>query len=392
VADFLVKNGIKAEHFHAGLKNDTKDERQKRWKNDETRVIVSTNAFGMGIDKPEVRTVVHMDLPDNLEAYFQEAGRAGRDEKKAWAVILFNESDVVKMRKRVADTFPDKEFVKRVYDALGNYYQIAEGHGLEMTFPFDLADFCSRFKFPFLTAWNALKIMEQAGYLDVSDEQENHSQVLFKTIKDELYQLRNDVRQEKLIHVLLRSYTGLFTDPAYISEEVIAKRLEWKKDEVYHELVRLAKEGVIRYIPRKQTPFITWVRERESVSRINLGKEAYDDRKTRYVMRAKSMLDYAQEEHICRSQVLLTYFGEKSTRPCGECDICLKNQENMLTEEAFEKIRQQIIHLLETEKLTVDQVLKKISVKENKLMQVIRFMLDNRQLIQGEDMRLKLKR
>ncbi|HPT44230.1 MAG TPA: ATP-dependent DNA helicase RecQ, partial [Paludibacteraceae bacterium] len=185
IAGFLNDNGITAEHFHAGLKNETKDVRQARWKSGETRVIVATNAFGMGIDKPDVRTVVHMDLPDSIEAYFQEAGRAGRDEKKAYAILLFNKSDVTKLRKRVADTFPPKETVSQVYDAVGNYFEVAVGSGLDSTFVFDIADFCSKFHFPLLVAYNSIKILQQAGYLDLTDEQDSSSLVLFTVKKDE---------------------------------------------------------------------------------------------------------------------------------------------------------------------------------------------------------------
>lgn len=390
IADLLIQNGISAEHYHAGLKNDTKDERQSRWKNDVTRVIVSTNAFGMGIDKPEVRTVVHMDLPDSLEAYFQEAGRAGRDEKKAWAVVLFNNSDVTKMRKRVTDTFPDKDMVRKVYDALGNYYQVAEGFGLESVFPFDLADFCTKFKLPMLVTHNALKILEQAGYLDVSDEQENTSRVMFTIGRETLYGLKPTENQDKLMHILLRSYTGLFTDPAYISEETLSKRLEWKKDLVYEELVRMAKEGIIQYIPRKKTPFITYTHERENISRLRLGKEVYEDRKDRYISRAKSVLDYAKEQNICRSQVLLAYFGEKNTKPCGQCDICLKNAETHISNEEFEKMRSAVLQLLQNEALTVKQITNRLALKESKLLQVLRFMMDNGLLKQGDDMKIKL--
>lgn len=390
IADFLVQNNIAAEHFHAGLSNETKDARQQRWKKDETRVIVSTNAFGMGIDKAEVRTVVHMDLPDSLEAYFQEAGRAGRDEQKAYAVILFNNSDVTKMRKRVTDTFPEKDMVRKVYNALGNYYEIAEGSGLEAVFPFDLADFCTRFKLPMLITHNALKILQQAGYLDVSDEQENTSRVLFKVGKEDLYNIRFSEDQDRLIHILLRSYTGLFTDPAYISEEIIAKRLDWKKDKVYEELVHLAKERVIQYIPRKKTPFITYTHTREDVNRLKLGKEAYDDRKERYILRAKSVLDYAKEQNICRSQVLLSYFGEKNTKPCGQCDICLQQKETQVTDADFDKISKSVLELLMKKPLIINQITKKLSYKETKIMQVVRFLMDSRQLKQDEDLKLHL--
>jgi len=380
IADFLVQNGIAAEHFHAGLSNDTKDARQQRWKNDQTRVIVSTNAFGMGIDKPEVRTVVHMDLPDSLEAYFQEAGRAGRDEKKAWAVVLFNNGDVVKMRKRVMDTFPEKDTVRKVYEALGNYYQVAVGSGLDVTFPFDLADFCANFRLPMLVAYNAIKLLEQAGYLHLTDEQDNNSRVLFTVEKDNLYELRPDVKQDRLIHILLRSYTGLFTDPAYINEEMLAKRLEWKKDEVIQELIGLAKARIIQYIPRKKTPFLTYTHEREEVSRLHLGKEAYDDRKERYVSRAKSVLDYAREEVICRSQILLAYFGEKNTRPCGQCDICLKQKETQVSEAEFAAISEKVMQLIANDPLQLGKLVQLSACKEQKLIKVVRFMMDRGQL------------
>jgi ATP-dependent DNA helicase RecQ len=388
IADFLNLNGISAEHFHAGLKNETKDERQSRWKSGETRVIVSTNAFGMGIDKAEVRSVVHMDLPDSLEAYFQEAGRAGRDEKKAFAVMLYNNSDAVKMRKRVSDTFPGKEMVLKVYDALCNYLEIGIGSGLDKVFAFDIADYCAKFKLPILIAFNSLKILQQAGYIELTDEQDNSSRVLFTVLKDDLYKLRQNPEQEQLIHILLRSYTGLFTDPAYVNEDLIAKRLGWKRDDVYNQLIGLAKEQIIQYIPRKKTPFLTFTHEREATERIILGKEAYDDRRDRYIARVKSVLDYAQEENFCRSQVLLTYFGEKNTKACGKCDICLKKKETTLSDDEFEIIKSLIIDTLKEEALTINALTKKINHKEAKTIQVIRFLLDNGLVAENNLMKL----
>lgn len=387
IADFLVQQGVSAEYFHAGLSNEVKDTRQMRWKNNTTRVIVSTNAFGMGIDKPDVRTVVHMDLPDSLEAYFQEAGRAGRDEQKAWAVVLFNQSDVTKIRKRVTETFPGKEMVRRVYEALGNYYELAVGSGLGKTFPFDLADFCTRFKLPMIMAYNSLKIAQQAGYVELSDEQDNTSRVMFIVNKDDLYQLKEHPDQEKLMHVLLRSYTGLFTDAAYISEENIAKRLDWTHDKVYQELVRMAKERVIQYIPRKKTPFITYLQEREEAVRLRLDKESYDDRKERYVLRVKSVLDYAREENICRSRLLLTYFGEQITHDCGQCDRCLQNQESSLNNVEFERIQQTITDVLRIGPLRLQELVSQLNYKEQKVLKALRFMIDNRKLEQSNDLR-----
>ena len=391
ISDFLNVNGISAENFHAGLKNETKDAKQARWKQGETRVIVSTNAFGMGIDKAEVRTVVHMDLPDSLEAYFQEAGRAGRDEQKAYAVLLYNNGDAVKMRKRVADNFPGKETVLKVYEALGNYLQVGVGYGLDAVFAFDIGDFCTKFKLPILTTFSSLKLLQQAGYIELTDEQDSSSRVLFTIGKDDLYKIKHSPDQEKLIHILLRSYTGLFTDLAAIHEETIAKRLEWTHDELYQQLVGLAKERVIQYIPRKKTPFLTFVREREATTRVALTKETYEDRRERYVLRAKSVLDYAQEEFICRSQILLSYFGEKDTKPCGKCDICLKNKETRVSTDDFATIQKAILEVLAINELSINALVKQVPFKEPKVLQVIRFLLDNGQIVENELMKLKLK-
>jgi ATP-dependent DNA helicase RecQ len=392
VAEFLVQNGIAAEHFHAGLKNETKDERQRRWKNGDTRVIVSTNAFGMGIDKAEVRTVVHLDLPDSLEAYFQEAGRAGRDELKAFAVLLYNNGDAVKMRKRVSDSFPGKEVVIKTYESLCNYYQIGVGSGLERVFAFDITDFCVRFKLPILITYNALKLLQQAGYIELTDEQDSSSRVIFVVDKDGLYKFQQTPNQEKLIHILLRSYTGLFTDPAYINEDMLAKRLDWTHEHVYDELVALSKEQVIEYIPRKKTPYITFTIERQETERIVLSKEAYDDRRERYISRVKSVLDYAKEENVCRSQILLAYFGEKNTKPCGQCDICQKKKEAEVGTDLFEKIEQSVFETLEKEPLVINALLRKLPFKETQSIQVIRFLIDNDHIVQNECLQLRVKK
>lgn len=390
IAEFLSSEGIGAEHFHAGLSNETKDSRQKRWKSGKTRVIVSTNAFGMGIDKPDVRTVVHLDLPDSLEAYFQEAGRAGRDEKRAYAVLLFNETDNAKVKKRIADNFPEKDFILKVYEALGNYYQVAAGSGLNRSFPFEIADFCARFHLPILTTYSALKILQQAGYVELTDVQDNSSRVLFTVKKDELYAYKHTDEQERLIHVLLRSYTGLFTEPAYMSEETLAKRLQWGKDKVYQQLVGLAKEQIIQYIPRKNTAFITFTSEREEIKRVALTKEAYENKKERFVKRVKSVLEYAKEENVCRSRVLLAYFGEKNTADCGLCDVCRKKKEKDISEDDFQQISEAIQRLLKEQKRTSKQLIQALNVKEEKALTIIRFLLDNGQIRQNEDMRIEL--
>lgn len=391
IADFLNSNGISAENFHAGLKNETKDAKQSRWKSGETRVIVSTNAFGMGIDKAEVRTVVHMDLPDSVEAYFQEAGRAGRDEKKAFAVLLYNNGDAIKMRKRVTDTFPGKDMVRKVYEALGNYLQMGVGSGLDKVFAFDITDFCTKFKLPILIAYNCLKIVQQAGYIELTDEQDSASRLLFIANKDDLYKSKLTPDQDKLIHILLRSYTGLFTDLATINEDTIGKRLTWTREKVYEQLVMLGKEHIIQYIPRKKTPYLTFVHERVETSRLALGKEAYDDRRDRYIARVKSVLDYAKEETICRSQILLAYFGEKETLACGKCDICRKRIETELTPQDMETIRVLVVETITNEELSINEMIKLIPFKEPKALKGIRFMIDNGLMEENERMKLRLK-
>jgi ATP-dependent DNA helicase RecQ len=388
IAEFLNQNGIAAENFHAGLKNETKDAKQARWMSGETRVIVSTNAFGMGIDKAEVRTVVHMDLPDSLEAYFQEAGRAGRDEQKAYAVLLYNNGDAIKMRKRVTDSFPGKEMVVKVYEALGNYFEMGVGSGLDKVFAFDIADFCTKFKLPILISYNCLKILQQAGYIELTDEQDSSSRVLFTVGKDDLYKIKQTPEQDKLIHILLRSYTGLFTDLASIHEDTLAKRLQWTREQVYEQLVGLAKERIIQYIPRKKTPYLTFVREREATERVSLTKETYDDRRDRYISRVKSVLDYAQEENICRCKMLLSYFGERDSKACGHCDSCLRQKETGVSTEDFAAIQLAVQQILTTESQTVNALVKKIPYKESKVLQVIRFMMDNNQIVENELMKL----
>lgn len=392
IADWLHKEGITAEHYHAGLNNETKDARQKRWKEDDTRVIVATNAFGMGIDKPDVRTVIHLDLPDSVEAYFQEAGRAGRDEKKAYAVLLFNNSDTAKLKKRIADTFPPKEKVKEVYDAVGNYYQVGVGSGLDNTFVFDLGDFCKKFHLPLLVAYNSIKILQQADYLYLTDEQDSSSTLIFTCNKDELYKQKHTEDQERLIHVLLRSYTGLFTEASAINEETIASRLNWHRDKVYNQLIKLSKEKIINYIPRKKTPFLTFTHEREPINRVELGKETYDDRKKRYITRIKSIINYASEENVCRSIMLLHYFGERDGNPCGVCDVCLKKKRKKLSAEEFEKIKAEIIKILQIKECTVSELIDALQFKEKKVLEAIRFLLDNRKLKQSKKMKLQLNK
>ena len=292
VAELLNNHQITATFYHAGLNNDVKDQRQKSWLTGESRVIVATNAFGMGIDKPDVRLVVHIDMPDSPEAYFQEAGRAGRDGQKAYAVLLHAKSDKTTLHKRITDTFPDKDYIRQVYENINYYYQMAMGDGLGCTFAFNIDEFCHNFKHFPIQVDSALKILTRAGYLEYTDEQDNASRLLFTLRRDELYKLQEyDADTEKLLNVILRSYTGLFTDYAYINEESLEVRTGLSRQQIYETLVMLTKRRILHYIPRKKTPYIIYTRERQEKDRLVISQDVYEDRKKSFVERIYAMIE-----------------------------------------------------------------------------------------------------
>ena len=348
ITELLMQEGITADFYHAGLDNAVKDLRQKRWQNGEIRVMVATNAFGMGIDKPDVRIVLHIDLPDSPEAYFQEAGRAGRDGLKAYAVILYAKSDKMTLHKRVADTFPEKEYILQVYEHLQYYYQMAMGDGFQCIREFNLEEFCRKFKYFPVPVDSALKILTQAGYLEYTDEQDNASRILFTIRRDELYKLREmGTEAETLIQTILRSYTGVFTDYAYISEDTLAIRTGLTRQQIYNILVTLTKRRIVDYIPHKKTPYIIYTRERLELRYLHIPASVYEERKARYEARIKAMEEYVTSESVCRSRMLLRYFGEKNEHNCKQCDVCLNRHEtDCLPEDSFREMRKQILELL----------------------------------------------
>jgi len=392
VSDLLRRNGIAADFFHAGLTNDQKDKRQKAWKTGDCRVIVSTNAFGMGIDKAEVRVVVHMDLPDSIEAYFQEAGRAGRDGKKAYAVLLYQKNDSTKLKKRLSDSFPDKDTIRNVYESLAHYYQIAEGAGLGSMLAFDLNDFCTKFKYNFLQGYHALKILEQAGYIELTEELDNPSRVYFLAKREELYHLRlGDPVSDDLLQTLLRSYTGLFADFVPIQEEVLAKRLGFTPKEVYERLLHFSRLGVIHYIPRKKSPYVIYQVNREDKERLMLTKAIYEDRRERYKERISSILTYATDDQICRNRQLLLYFGEKDGKNCGKCDVCLQKNELGLSNHDCALIEQGVHELLKNGSKSVEELCREIDQPSEKILLVIGHLTDQGELVL-KDLYLSLKK
>lgn len=382
ITELLMNEGITADFYHAGLDNAVKDLRQKRWQSGEVRVMVATNAFGMGIDKPDVRIVLHLDLPDSPEAYFQEAGRAGRDGEKAYAVILYSKSDKTTLHKRVVDTFPDKEYILNVYEHLQYYYQMAMGDGFQCIREFNLEEFCRKFKYFPVPVDSALKILTQAGYLEYTDEQDNSSRILFTIRRDELYKLREMGKEaEALIQSILRSYTGVFTDYAYISEESLAIRTGLTRQQIYNILVTLTKRRIVDYIPRKKTPYIIYTRERLELRFLHIPPSVYEERKARYEARIKAMEEYVTTENVCRSRMLLRYFGEKNEHNCGQCDVCLsKRTTDDLSEKSYEEVKRQILDLLSHSPLTPAETADQIKAEKEDIGQVIRYLLDEGEL------------
>ena len=382
ITELLMQEGITADFYHAGLDNAVKDLRQKRWQNGEIRVMVATNAFGMGIDKPDVRIVLHIDLPDSPEAYFQEAGRAGRDGLKAYAVILYAKSDKMTLHKRVADTFPEKEYILQVYEHLQYYYQMAMGDGFQCIREFNLEEFCRKFKYFPVPVDSALKILTQAGYLEYTDEQDNASRILFTIRRDELYKLREmGTEAETLIQTILRSYTGVFTDYAYISEDTLAIRTGLTRQQIYNILVTLTKRRIVDYIPHKKTLYIIYTRERLELRYLHIPASVYEERKARYEARIKAMEEYVTSESVCRSRMLLRYFGEKNEHNCKQCDVCLNRHEtDCLPEDSFREMRKQILELLTRKSLPPAGIANAIEAEREDISRVIQYLLEEGEL------------
>lgn len=376
ITELLTANNISATFYHAGLSNEAKDQRQKSWLTGESRVMVATNAFGMGIDKPDVRIVIHIDMPDSPEAYFQEAGRAGRDGQKAYAVLLYAKSDKVNLNKRISDTFPDKEYIRKVYEDINFFFQMAMGDGAGCTFAFNIDEFCRNFKHFPVQADSALKILTRAGYLDYTDEQDNASRLIFTLRRDELYKLQEyEADIEKLIHVILRSYTGLFTDYAFINEESLSIRTGLSRQRVYEILVMLTQRRILHYIPRKKTPYIIYSQKRIEKERLIISPEIYERRKESYASRIKAMIDYATAEEKCRSRMLLHYFGEKNEHHCGQCDVCLKKHESGIKLGEFQELKERILEVLKEGPLSSVELCEKLKVSATQISPIVSFLI-----------------
>ncbi len=327
VCDFLLANGVTAEYYHAGLSPESKDAKEHAWKSGAARVMVSTNAFGMGIDKPDVRLVVHVDLPSSVESYFQEAGRAGRDGEKAYAVVLYSNGDSRVVTRRLSDNYPPQDFIREVYDEVCYYYSMALGDGMDCTFEFSLGDFCKKYHRPTLQTDSALRILTRMGYIEYVEEMEYASRLRFIVDKDALFRFRGLPKEyELLINAILRNYSGLFTDPAFIDERYLSRVTSLSRHRMYEILVSLASKGLVMYAPSKKCPIITFTRHRVLGSELRFSREVYDERRAVFADRLNSILSYATREDKCRSRLLLEYFGEKKSSECGNCDVCVASR------------------------------------------------------------------
>ncbi len=347
ISEHLCQAGLSSTFYHAGLDHADKDFRQREWQHDRIRIMVATNAFGMGIDKPDVRLVVHYDCPDSIEAYFQEAGRAGRDGQPAQAILLYNNSDNAKLQKRINDTYPPKDDIRQIYEHLAYYYQIATGDGYGVAHEFNIEEFCLRFRHFPVQVNSALQILERAGYIEYDEEADNEARVKFLVGRDDLYRLDQlSPDEDKVIVSLLRNYGGLFADYGYIDESIVAQQAGIPQPQCYDILKSLSQRNLISFIPRKQVPYIRYSQRREDAEHIVLPTSIYEDRKEQYAQRIQAMTAYARSTDRCRSRRLLEYFGEKSTKDCGQCDVCLDAQGKTVTKEGQRTAKEQIQALL----------------------------------------------
>ena len=391
-ADLLNEAGIPATFYHAGLDGAVKDERQQTWQQDKVRVMVATNAFGMGIDKPDVRLVIHIDCPDSIEAYFQEAGRAGRDGKKAYAVLLYNNADQRKLEKRIADTFPEKDYIRQVYEHLAYFYQIGVGSGYNHTFEFNIDKFCHAFHHFPIQVDAALKILNRAGYIEYTEEQDNQTRVMFILSRNDLYRLENtSSNEEKIITALLRSYGGLFTDYNYIDEGFIASQTALQPHQVYMTLKSLSERHILHFIPQKKTPYIRYTQRREDMEHIQLPPAIYEERKEQFRQRIHAMIAYATNDQVCRSRQLLRYFGEENDHDCHQCDVCLSHRPGgMVSEPRFNTAIEKILTLFDDGHPHPMTDLRDIQLPTDELDAALEYLLKEENLRQEDGLLYKL--
>ncbi|GHT09450.1 ATP-dependent DNA helicase RecQ [Bacteroidia bacterium] len=378
IAVELQRQGISADFFHAGLTSDEKIKKQNAWKNNQCRVIVCTNAFGMGIDKPDVRLVIHFELPSSLEEYFQEAGRAGRDEEKAFAIALYTARDSATLKKRIPDEFPERDFIKDVYEKLAYFFQIAINTGIDTGHNFHLDKFCRAYGYNMTQVHSALKILDLSGYIEYIEETDKQSRLIFTIQRDELYKFSYfSPEVENLIQVLLRSYTGLFADYIHINETLLAQRTDMNALDVYENLKYLSNQHIIHYIPAQKVPTIYYNRNREDIKYLSIPQSVYEQRRDKLIHRIKHVIEYGSSQTQCRSKMLLAYFGEKEVADCGKCDVCLAKKSREIKSSTKNKIPDEILALLKNGETTIEKIIALVDYPEKHVIEAIRFLSDN---------------
>ena len=390
IADFLIKENISASYYHAGLDSRIRDKRQKEWKEGYIRIIVSTNAFGMGIDKDNVRFVLHLDLPDNPESYFQEAGRAGRDGTKAFSVILWENSDINNLKKYFELSFPPIEIIKSIYQALGNYYNLATGAGAGQTFNFDIVGFSKQYNQNPIIAFNCIKFLENQGLLVMSDAFYRPSKIRIRMEGGDLYRFQVDFpRYDNLLKYILRTYTGLFQDYVNINESQIQSTFNLSPEQLKDLFNQLVKLDVLDYIPENNKPQITFISERLAANDFYISKDVYDNRRRTALERMNAMIHYVESNNKCRSQILLSYFGEKNSKRCGFCDVCIDRNKPQLSELEFDLLVDEIKPILKETPMFIDDLVFTVETEDaDKLLNVIQWLQDNGKIKENEDQKL----
>lgn len=386
IALTLRKEGISADYYHAGLTMEARGTKQTDWQTGKTRVIVATNAFGMGIDKPDVRFVVHADLPDSPEAYFQEAGRAGRDQKLAYAVLLYNNSDKLKTEQRIDTAFPPAEDIKRTYQALGSYLNIAIGAGKGEVYDFNLMDFCSAYRLNYAKAFSALKILEREGYIEMTDELDNPSRLMFLVDRQELYKYQvAHAEMDRFIKVILRNFTGVFSQYVKIDEVYLSRLAAISTPNVIDNLKALSHHKIVNYIPKKKTPLIILTEERLDEKNLRINPDSYRLLREKFVNRLDAIIAYAQSQTKCRSQTLSEYFGEKDSYRCGKCDICTSRNELDMSKYEFDMVLEELKAKLMLQPCTSEELIDSLKHNTDRVIRVIQYLLDNGKIIGNEE-------
>ena len=382
ISELLQMQHIVADHYHAGLPGEERSRKQEDWINNKTRVIVSTNAFGMGIDKPDVRVVIHADVPDCLENYYQEAGRAGRDGKTAFAILLYNERSLQDLREMAALRFPTLQEIRQLYQAVANYLQLHTGDGEGQYYPFDLTDFLQKFKFNSHIVLSSLKALEQEGWLSFNDQVFLPSSIHFTVQKESLYRFEQSYPQhEELIKTLLRAYEGIFDQPTGISERFIAGLMKTGLEEIMQKLLELDRAGIIDYQPQKDTPQLFFLRSRIKTEQLSINKEAFEQRKAQFLARVKQMQSFVTEQSECRSRIIGLYFGDSNIRACGICDNCLRKKNATLSKAEFDNLHQRILSIIKSEAIHSSVLLQKLEgTKKEKAWRVIEFLQSENKL------------